>query len=60
MQTIVYNIIIAALVLAAFLGLFSEPCDSLPMTQWLVSLVTTKGIAAAAIYAIYRLEKRSK
>ena len=57
MKTIVYNIIIAALVLAAFVGLFSEPSETLPTTQWALSLVATKAIGFGAIYAIYRLVK---
>lgn len=57
MKTIVYNIIIAALVLAAFVGLFSEPCETLPTMQWALSLIATKAIGFGAIYAIYRLVK---
>lgn len=57
MKTIVYNIILAALVLAAFVGLFSEPAETLPTMQWALSLITTKAIGFGAIYAIYRLVK---
>jgi hypothetical protein len=60
MNTIVYNIILTALVLTAFIGVFSTPEDTLPTAQWVLSLLTTKAVGAAAIYAIYRLEKRSK
>lgn len=57
MKTVVYNIILGALVLAAFIGIFSTPANDLPTAQWVLSLLTTKGIGAAAIYAIYKLEK---
>ena len=57
MKTIVYDIIIAALVLAAFVGLFSEPAETLPTMQWALSLLATKAIGFGAIYAIYRLVK---
>lgn len=57
MKKIVYNIILAALVLAAFVGLFSEPAETLPTTQWTLSLIATKAIGFGAIYAIYRIIK---
>ena len=57
MKTIVNNIILAVLVLAAFFGLFSEPAETLPTAQWAASLIATKAIGFGAIYAIYRLIK---
>ena len=57
MKSIIDNIILAALVLAAFVGLFSEPAETLPTMQWALSLIATKAVGAAAIYAIYRLAK---
>ena len=57
MKSIVYNIILVALVLAAFVGIFSTPADDLPTAQWVLSLLTTKSIGAAAVWAIYKLEK---
>ena len=57
MKTIVNNIILVALVIAAFVGLFSEPSETLPTTQWALSLIATKAIGFGAIYAIYRLIK---
>lgn len=57
MKKIVYTIILAALVLAAFVGLFSEPAETLSTTQWALSLIATKAIGFGAIYAIYRLVK---
>lgn len=57
MKTIVNIIILATLVLAAFLGLFSEPEETLSTTQWALSLIATKAIGFGAIYAIYRLVK---
>lgn len=60
MNSIISNIILVALILVAFLGIFSEPCDSLAVSQWMVSLILTKGIGAAAIYAIYRIVKHNQ
>lgn len=57
MKSIVFNIILVALVLAAFVGLFSEPCETLPTMQWTLSLIATKAIGFGAVYAIYRLVK---
>lgn len=57
MNTIVYNIILTALVLTAFIGVFSTPEDTLPTAQWALSLIATKAVGAAAIYAIYRIIK---
>ena len=59
MKSIVYNIILAALVLAAFVGLFSEPAETLPTMQWALSLIATKAIGFGAVYAIYRLVKQN-
>lgn len=55
MKSIIDNIILVALVLAAFVGLFSEPADTLSTPQWALSLIATKAIGFGAIYAIYRL-----
>lgn len=57
MKTTVINIILVVLILAAFVGLFSEPAETLPTTQWALSLIATKAIGFGAIYAIYRLVK---
>lgn len=57
MKSIIDNIILAALVLAAFVGLFSEPAETLPTMQWALSLIATKAIGFGAVYAIYRLVK---
>ena len=54
MKTIVNNIILVALVIATFVGLFSEPSETLPTTQWALSLIATKAIGFGAIYAISR------
>ena len=57
MKSIIYNIILSVLILVAFLGLFSEPPQTLPTTQWALSLIATKAIGFGAIYAIYRIIK---
>ena len=59
MKSIIDNIILVALVLAAFVGLFSEPSDTLSTPQWALSLLTTKAIGFGAVYAIYRLVKQN-
>ena len=57
MKSIIYNIILAVLILVAFLGLFSEPPETLPTKQWVLSLIATKAIGFGAIYAIYCIIK---